>query len=212
MLFGAGASGSFDLSRARSRSWLVVDNHHGFRPADIRVRTHRHTAPHASCRRVPQCSRGRWYAGGRTPVPKPPTPGSYLIHRQKTFGGSHMMVRFMRLLGGLVVNHPWLVTAISLVVTLLLYANIHNLRTGTDLTDLFGDRDPQWRAASQIGKELGYGNQLFVLIEVPATNAPTGATDLTGQMEEMADRLTADMQASGLFLDARCSLQDEELL
>ena len=28
----------------------------------------------------------------------------------------------------------------------------------------------------------------------------------------MADRLTADMQASGLFLDARCGLQDEELL
>ena len=31
-------------------------------------------------------------------------------------------------------------------------------------------------------------------------------------MEEMADRLTADMQASGLFLDARCGLQEEELL
>ena len=123
-----------------------------------------------------------------------------------------MMARCMRLVGGLVVSHPGLVTALSLVITLLLYANIHNLRTGTDLTDLFGNRDPQWRAASQIGKELGYGNQLFVLINAPATNAPTGATDLTGQMEEMADRLTADMQASGLFLDARCSLQDEELL
>ena len=100
-----------------------------------------------------------------------------------------------------------MVTALSLVVTLLLYANIHNLRTGTDLTDLFGNRDPQWRAASQIGKELGYGNQLFVLIDAPA-----GRTDVTGQMEEMADRLTADMQASGLFLDARCGLQEEELL
>jgi predicted RND superfamily exporter protein len=118
-----------------------------------------------------------------------------------------MMVRCMRWVGGLVVDHPGLVTALSLVVTLLLYANIHNLRTGTDLTDLFGNRDPQWRAASQIGKELGYGNQLFVLI-----NAPAGGTDVTGQMEEMADRLTADMQASGLFLDARCGLQDEELL
>jgi predicted RND superfamily exporter protein len=118
-----------------------------------------------------------------------------------------MMVRFMRLVGGLVVNHPWLVTAISLVVTLLLYANIHNLRTGTDLTDLFGDRDPQWRAASQIGKELGYGNQLFVLIEVP-----DGETDTTGPMEEAADRLTADMLSSGLFLHARCGLQEEELL
>ena len=118
-----------------------------------------------------------------------------------------MMVRGMRWVGGLVVGHPGLVTALSLVVTLLLYANIHNLRTGTDLTDLFGNRDPQWRAASQIGKELGYGNQLFVLLDAPA-----GGTDVTGQMEEMADRLTTDMQASGLFLDARCGLQDEELL
>jgi predicted RND superfamily exporter protein len=118
-----------------------------------------------------------------------------------------MMARCMRWVGALVVGHPGLVTALSLIVTLLLYANIHNLRTGTDLADLFGNRDPQWRAASQIGKELGYGNQLFVLID-----APPGATDTTGQMEDMADRLTSDMQASGLFLDARSGLQDVELL
>jgi predicted RND superfamily exporter protein len=122
-----------------------------------------------------------------------------------------MMVRFMRLVGGLVVGHPGLVTAMSLIGTLLLYANIHNLRTGTDLTDLFGNRDPQWRAASQIGKELGYGNQLFVLIEAPEGETKEG-TDTTGQMEEMADRLTADMLTSGLFLHARSGLQDEELL
>jgi len=122
-----------------------------------------------------------------------------------------MMVRFMRMVGRVVVGHPGLVTALSLAGTLLLFANIHNLRTGTDLTDLFGNRDPQWRAASQIGKELGYGNQLFVLIEAP--NAGTsGETDSAGQMEELADRLTADMLTSGLFLHARCGLQDEELL
>jgi len=117
-----------------------------------------------------------------------------------------MMVRFMRLLGRLVIDHPGLVTALSLVLTLFLYANIHNLRTGTDLTDLFGSKDPQWRAASQIGKELGYGNQLFVLIEAPA-----GETDTTAEMEEMADRLTADMLSSGLFKQARCGLQEELL-
>jgi len=117
------------------------------------------------------------------------------------------MVRCMRWVGGLVVNHPGLVTALSLVVTLLLYSNIHNLRTGTDLANLFGNGDPEWRSASQIGKELGYGNQLFVVIDAPA-----GGTDLSGQMEEMADRLTTDMQASGLFVDARSGLQDEELL
>jgi predicted RND superfamily exporter protein len=118
-----------------------------------------------------------------------------------------MMARCMRLVGGLVVNHPGLVVALSFVVTLGLYANIHNLRTGTDLTDLFGNRDPQWRAASQIGKELGYGNQLFVVI-----GAPSGDSDAADQMEGMADHLTADMQSSGLFMDARCGLQDEELL
>src|SRR4051812_9960648 len=118
-----------------------------------------------------------------------------------------IMARCMRLIGRLVVGHPRLVVLLSAVVTLFLYSNIHNLRTGTDLTDLFGNRDPQWRAASQIGKELGYGNQLFVVIQ-----APSGAMDATDQMEELADRLTADMQASGLFVDARCGLQDEELL
>jgi len=113
----------------------------------------------------------------------------------------------MRVVGGLAVRHPGLVVLLSLVVTVWLNANIHNLRTGTDLTDLFGNRDPQWRAASQIGKELGYGNQLFIVIDAPA-----GATDATDQMEEMADRLTADMKSSGLFVDARCGLSDEELL
>src|ERR1700735_505669 len=122
-----------------------------------------------------------------------------------------MMVRCMRWVGGLVVGHPGLVTALSLVVTLLLYANIHKLRTGTALTDLFGNRDPQWRTASQIGKDLGDGNQLFVLIEAP-NGATSGGADSTGQMEELADRLTADMLTSGLFLHARCGLQDEELL
>jgi predicted RND superfamily exporter protein len=123
-----------------------------------------------------------------------------------------MMARCMRWVGGLVVNHPGLVVALSLIVTLGLYANIHNLRTGTDLADLFGNRDPQSRAATEIGKELGYGNQLFLVIESSTSGAPAGETDATDQMEEMADRLIADMQASGLFADARSGLQDEELL
>ncbi len=123
-----------------------------------------------------------------------------------------MMVRFMRLVGRLVVDHPGLVTALSLVGTLLLFANIHNLRTGTDLTDLFGNRDPQWRAASQIGKELGYGNQLFVMIEAPGKEEEKEGADSTSEMEETADRLTADMLSSGLFLHARSGLQEDELL
>ena len=117
------------------------------------------------------------------------------------------MVRLMRRVGHLVIDRPGMVAGLSLILTLLLYANIHNLRTSTDLTDMFGNRDPQWQAASQIGKELGYGNQLFVLIE-----APKGDADKSGDMEDMADRLTAEMGASGLFKQARSGLQEEELL
>jgi len=118
-----------------------------------------------------------------------------------------MMIRFMRGLGRLVIGHPGFVAGTALVLTLFLYANIHNLRTGTDLTGMFGSRDPQWRTVSQIGKELGYGNQLFVLVE-----APQGDEDSSEAMEAAADRLTAEMSASGQFKQARCGLKEEELL
>jgi predicted RND superfamily exporter protein len=118
-----------------------------------------------------------------------------------------MMVRFMRRLGNLVIGHPGLVAGLCLALTVFFWANIHRLRTGTELTDLFGSHDPQWQAASAIGKELGYGNQLFIMIQ-----APQGETDHSEAMEAMADRLTAEMSSSGLFKDARCGLQEEELL
>lgn len=118
-----------------------------------------------------------------------------------------MMVRFMRGLGRLVIGHPGLVTGLVFLMTLFLYANIHNLRTGTELTDMFGAHDPQWQAASQIGKELGYGNQLFVIVQAPA-----GEQDSSEAMEAMADRLTAEMSASGLFKQERSGLQASELL
>jgi predicted RND superfamily exporter protein len=118
-----------------------------------------------------------------------------------------MMARIMRGLGRLVINHPGLVAGVSLALTLFLFANIHNLRTGTELTDMFGSHDPQWQAASQIGKELGYGNQLYVLVQ-----APEGEADSSEAMEAAADRLTAEMSASGLFKQARCGLSEEELI
>ena len=118
-----------------------------------------------------------------------------------------MMIRFMRWLGRLVIGHPGLVAGTALLLTLFLFANIHNLRTGTELTDLFGSRDPQWQAASQIGKELGYGDQLFVVVQ-----APEGEADSSEAMEAMADRLTTEMSSSGLFKQERSGLQEEELL
>jgi hypothetical protein len=118
-----------------------------------------------------------------------------------------MMIRFMRWLGRLVIGHPGLVAGTALLLTLFLFANIHNLRTGTELTDLFGSRDPQWQAASQIGKELGYGDQLFMVVQAPEDEA-----DSSEAMEAMADRLTTEMSSSGLFKQERSGLQEEELL
>ena len=118
-----------------------------------------------------------------------------------------MMLRFLRGWGRIVIGHPGLVACLMLLLTLFLYANIHNLRTGTELTDLFGNRDPQWQAVSQIGKELGYGDQLFVVVQAPA-----GEADSSEAMEAMADRLTAEMASSGLFKEQRSGLQQEELL
>ena len=65
-----------------------------------------------------------------------------------------MMARFMRLVGRLVIGHPGMVTGVSLVLTIFLYANIHNLRTGTDLTDMFGNRDPNGRPRANLAKSL----------------------------------------------------------
>jgi len=118
-----------------------------------------------------------------------------------------MMTRVMRGVGRLVIQHPGLVAGISLALTLFFYANIHRLRTSTELTDMFGNHDSQWQTASQIGRELGYGNQLFVMVEAPA-----GDTDKSGEMEAMADRLITEMASSGLFKQERSGLQEEELL
>jgi len=117
-----------------------------------------------------------------------------------------MTARLMRYVSWIVVGHPGLVAAVSLVFTIFLYSHISHLRLGTDLTDLFGNDDPQWKAVSKLGKELGYGNQLFVLIEAP------DGSEATEQMEEMAERLTSDMAGSGLFKYARYGLREEELL
>lgn len=117
-----------------------------------------------------------------------------------------MIASIMRWIGRAVVRYPVLVLLGAAAITAVLYSHIHYLRMGTDLTEMFGRNDPQWRVVSQLGRELGYGNQLFVLVEAP------GGEDASGRMEEFADRLIADMTGSGLFKYARCGLQDEELL
>jgi hypothetical protein len=118
-----------------------------------------------------------------------------------------MMARLTRPLAHLVIRRPGWVAAAALLGTIVLYSHIHALRTSTDLTDMFGAKDPQWQAVSKIGNELGYGNQLYVLVL-----APEGGQDPSEQMEQVADRLTQEMSASGLFKGARSGLSEEELL
>lgn len=118
-----------------------------------------------------------------------------------------MTTRILRFVASLVIRQTWLVTAAILLLTGLLYWNIRHLRLGTDLNDLFGDRDPHWRVVNDLSQKLGYGNQLFAMVEVPSLT-----DDTPEQMESMADRLVADMNQSGLFTIARCSLTDDELM
>ena len=117
-----------------------------------------------------------------------------------------MTAVLMRWISRAVVRYPVLVLLVVGAITAVLYSHIHFLRMGTDLTEMFGRDDPQWRVVSQLGRELGYGNQLFVLVEAG------GGEDSTGPMEEFADHLIESMNGSGLFKYARSGLQDEELL
>src|ERR1039457_7327864 len=71
----------------------------------------------------------------------------------------------MRWISRAVVRYPVVVLLVVGAITAVLYSHIHYLRMGTDLTEMFGRDDPQWRVVSQLGRELGYGNQLFVLVE-----------------------------------------------
>jgi hypothetical protein len=118
-----------------------------------------------------------------------------------------MIARLTRPLARLVIRWPGWVAAAAAIVTIVLYSHIHALRTATDLTGMFGNNDPQWQTVSRIGNELGYGNQLYVLVL-----APEGGQDPSEQMEQVADRLTQEMSASGLFKSARSGLSEEELL
>lgn len=118
-----------------------------------------------------------------------------------------MMARFMGGVARLVNRWSGLIALISLVLTIFFACNVHHLRTKTDLTDLFGDRDPEWREASKIGNELGYSNQLYVVIE-----APKGTEESAEFLEAAADRLIGQMTASGLFKSARSGLSQQELI
>src|ERR1035437_8375987 len=99
----------------------------------------------------------------------------------------------MRWISRAVVRYPVLVLLVVGAITAVHHSHIHYMRMGTDLTEMFRRDDPKWRVVSQLGLDLGYGNQLFVLVEAG------GGEDSSGPMEEYADRLIAGMKGSGLF-------------
>jgi predicted RND superfamily exporter protein len=101
-----------------------------------------------------------------------------------------MMVRFMRRLGQIVIGHPGMVAGTVLILTLFLYANIHNLRTGTDLTDMFGNRDPQWRQPARLAR-----NSAMAISSLYWWRLPRETGIQTPEMEEMADHLTSEMKS-----------------
>jgi predicted RND superfamily exporter protein len=115
--------------------------------------------------------------------------------------------RILRFLSWLTIKHPLPVIAAVGALTVLLCSNIHNLKIGTDLIDLFGSRTPQWQAVNDFTQKLGYGNQFFVLIE---TQEPS--EEMAERMEAAGDRLTREMNQSGFFHFAKCSLSENELL
>src|ERR1035438_1309136 len=102
----------------------------------------------------------------------------------------------MRWISRAVVRYPVLVLLVVGAITAVLYSHIHFLRMGTDLTEMFGRDDPQWRVVSQLGRELGYGNQLFVLVEAG------GGEDSSGPMEEFADHLIESIDRKSTRLNS----------
>ncbi len=118
-----------------------------------------------------------------------------------------MIARFLRITTWLTVRHPALVTAVMALITVALYANIRNLKLGTNLTDLFGSDTPQWRAVNEFTEKLGYGNRFLVVVE-SANKEEEGAQI----MEAAADRLIAEMNSSGYFKSVKSGVTEDELL
>ncbi|HEY1205137.1 MAG: MMPL family transporter [Bryobacteraceae bacterium] len=117
-----------------------------------------------------------------------------------------MTSRLLRGVAWLTLKHPVSLLAAIALLTAGLYLNIHNLRMGTNLADLFGDSTPELRAVNEYAQNFGYSNQLFVLVEDP------GGSAASESMETLGDRLVSDMNQSGLFKYARCGLSEQEML
>ena len=119
-----------------------------------------------------------------------------------------MIERILRRIAGLTLRHPGLVLLGIAVLTVAALLQARHLEMRTDLIDLLGGKDAaETRLLRDMVQTLGYGNQLFVIIETP------GATEEDAEaMERAADRLSEAMSGSGLFKYARSGLADAELL
>lgn len=118
-----------------------------------------------------------------------------------------MADRALRALARLTVRYPVAVLALIAACSLALAASVGRLQMRTDLADLVagdGRRAELQRAAI---RELGYGNQFFVIVQAP------GDTDEDAErMEAAADALAERLRQGGCFNGVRSGMTEQELL
>jgi predicted RND superfamily exporter protein len=115
--------------------------------------------------------------------------------------------RLLDRVASLVLRRPVAVLLAVAALSALLAANTRNLQLRTDISDLMGSSSPGGRAMREVIQELGYGNRFFVVVETG------GAGELDAdRMAMAADRLVREMEASRLFVSARCRVSDAEML
>jgi hypothetical protein len=121
-----------------------------------------------------------------------------------------MIDRILRRIAGLTLRYPGPVLLGIAVLTVAAVLQARRLEMRTDLIDLLGGQDAdEARLVRDMVRTLGYGNQLFVIIEAAGARADEADADA---MEAAADHLTDAMGGSGLFKYARSGLSDAELL
>lgn len=115
-----------------------------------------------------------------------------------------MLDRNLRRLAMLAVRHPGPVLLVIALLSVALAKNIAHLQMRTDLVDLVSGATYAGKLQREAIRNLGYGNQFFVVLEGGSTEADAET------MEEAADRLTEDMRQSGHFQNVRFGMDADE--
>ena len=118
-----------------------------------------------------------------------------------------MADRALRSLAHLTVRYPVAVLVLIAACSILLGANVGRLQLRTDLTDLVAGDGRQAELQRAAIRELGYGNQFFVIVQ-----APGGTEEDAERMEAAADALAERLRQGGCFTSVRSGMTEQELL